>query len=42
MGLKELTIPKFIIFGNGQIRNGVGIPEDDEDIEINTESCERR
>lgn len=42
MGLEELTIPKFIIFGDGQIRNGVGIPKEEEDININTESCERR
>ncbi|WP_457640761.1 glutamate-5-semialdehyde dehydrogenase [Persephonella sp.] len=41
MGLKELTIPKFIIFGNGQIRNNVGIPEESGKIEINTEKCER-
>ncbi|WP_457644051.1 glutamate-5-semialdehyde dehydrogenase [Persephonella sp.] len=39
MGLKELTIPKFIIFGDGQIRNNVGIPEDEE-IKIDTEKCE--
>ncbi len=42
MGLEELTIPKFVIFGNGQIRNGVGIPEDEDDIEINNEACEKR
>jgi glutamate-5-semialdehyde dehydrogenase len=42
MGLKELTIPKFIIFGNGQIRNNVGIPKEEENIEINKEACERR
>ena len=42
MGLEELTIPKFIIFGDGQIRNGVGIPKEEEDINIDTESCERR
>ena len=42
MGLKELTIPKFIIFGNGQIRNGVGIPTEDEEITINKEACERK
>jgi glutamate-5-semialdehyde dehydrogenase len=42
MGLQELTIPKFIIFGDGQIRNGVGIPEDEEDIEINNEACEKK
>ena len=41
MGLEELTIPKFIIFGNGQIRNGVGIPkEEDEKIKINREKCD--
>ncbi len=40
MGLKELTIPKFIIFGNGQIRNGVGIPKEEENIEIDTSPCE--
>ncbi|WP_457622663.1 glutamate-5-semialdehyde dehydrogenase [Persephonella sp.] len=39
MGLKELTIPKFIIFGDGQIRNNIGIPEDEE-IKIDTEKCE--
>ncbi|RMD45890.1 MAG: glutamate-5-semialdehyde dehydrogenase, partial [Aquificota bacterium] len=42
MGLKELTIPKFVIFGNGQIRNNVGIPEEEESIQINTEACERK
>jgi len=42
MGLEELTIPKFVIFGNGQIRNNVGIPKDEDDIEVNTEACERR
>lgn len=26
MGLEELTIQKFIIFGNGQVRDGVGVP----------------
>jgi len=41
MGLKELTIPKFIVFGNGQIRNNVGIPEENEEIEINKEACEK-
>ncbi len=41
MGLEELTIPKFIIFGDGQIRNGVGIPEDEnEEIKINKEKCD--
>jgi len=42
MGLEELTIPKFIIFGNGQIRNNVGIPKDKDEIEINNEACERK
>lgn len=28
MALEELTIQKFIIFGNGQIRDDVGVPED--------------
>ncbi len=42
MGLKELTIPKFIIFGNGQIRNNVGIPEEKEEIKINKEECEKK
>ncbi len=42
MGLKELTIPKFIVFGNGQIRNGVGVPKEGEEIEINKEACERK
>ncbi len=40
MGLKELTIPKFVIFGNGQIRNNVGIPEENEKVQINKEACE--
>ncbi|WP_457623567.1 glutamate-5-semialdehyde dehydrogenase [Persephonella sp.] len=38
MGLKELTIPKFIIFGNGQIRNNVGIPKDSS-VEVNKDKC---
>ncbi len=42
MGLKELTIPKYIIFGNGQIRDGFGIPEEDEEVEINKEACEKK
>jgi len=42
MGLEELTIPKFVIFGNGQIRNGVGIPQEYEEIEVNNERCEKR
>lgn len=42
MGLKELTIPKFIVFGNGQIRNGVGIPKESEEITTNKETCERK
>ncbi|NPA12909.1 MAG: glutamate-5-semialdehyde dehydrogenase [Aquificae bacterium] len=41
MGLEELTIPKFIIFGNGQIRDNFGIPKDeDQNININKEACE--
>jgi len=39
MGLKELTIPKFIIFGNGQLRENVGIPKEGEEINIDTEAC---
>ena len=42
MGLKELTIPKFIVFGSGQIRNGVGVPKENEEITINKEACERK
>ncbi len=43
MGLKELTIPKYIIFGNGQIRDNFGIPEEsEEEIEINKEACEKK
>lgn len=38
MALKELTIPKFIIFGDGQLRENVGIPKD-EKIEIDTDKC---
>lgn len=41
MALKELTIPKFIIFGNGQLRENVGIPQE-EDIQIDRESCNLR
>ena len=42
MGLKELTIPKYIIFGNGQIRDNFGIPEEaEEEVEINKEACEK-
>ncbi|GAB6072997.1 glutamate-5-semialdehyde dehydrogenase [Venenivibrio stagnispumantis] len=39
MGLKELTIPKFIVFGNGQLRENVGIPKEEEEINIDTEAC---
>jgi glutamate-5-semialdehyde dehydrogenase len=39
MALKELTIPKFIIFGDGQIRENVGIPKDEEKPKIDTEAC---
>ncbi len=28
MALEELTIQKFVIFGNGQLRDNVGVPED--------------
>ncbi len=28
MALEELTIEKFIIFGNGQLRDNVGVPEE--------------
>lgn len=38
MALKELTIPKFIVFGNGQLRENLGIPKDDE-IKIDKDSC---
>lgn len=39
MALKELTIPKFIIFGDGQLRENVGIPKDEEKPKIDTEAC---
>ncbi|WP_297887486.1 glutamate-5-semialdehyde dehydrogenase [Sulfurihydrogenibium sp.] len=39
MALKELTIPKFIVFGNGQLRENVGIPKDEEKPKIDTEAC---
>jgi len=42
MGLEELTIPKFIIFGNGQIRDNFGIPDEDEQIDINKKACDSR
>ena len=42
MGLEELTIPKFVIFGNGQIRDNFGIPKEEEEIEINREACDLR
>jgi glutamate-5-semialdehyde dehydrogenase len=42
MGLEELTIPKFVIFGNGQIRDKFGIPKEEEEIKINTEACDLR
>ncbi|WP_029521374.1 glutamate-5-semialdehyde dehydrogenase [Persephonella sp. IF05-L8] len=42
MGLEELTIPKFVIFGNGQIRDNFGIPKEEEKIEINREACDLR
>ncbi len=42
MGLKDLTIPKYIIFGNGQIRDNFGIPKEEEEIEIDKSACERR
>lgn len=41
MALKELTIPKFIVFGNGQLRENVGIPKDDQ-INIDTDACNLR
>lgn len=28
MALEELTIQKFVIFGNGQVRDGVGVPQE--------------
>ncbi|MBK3332560.1 glutamate-5-semialdehyde dehydrogenase [Persephonella atlantica] len=42
MGLEELTIPKFIIFGDGQIRDNFGIPKEEQEIEINKEACDLR
>ncbi len=42
MGLEELTIPKFIILGNGQIRDNFGIPKKEEKVEINKEACDLR
>ena len=42
MGLKDLTIPKYIVFGNGQIRDNFGIPKEEEIIEIDKTACERR
>ena len=42
MGLEELTIPKFVIFGNGQIRDNFGIPKEEKKIEINREACDLR
>ncbi len=42
MGLEELTIPKFVIFGDGQIRDNFGIPKEEEEIEINKEACDLR
>ncbi|HHG75435.1 MAG TPA: glutamate-5-semialdehyde dehydrogenase, partial [Persephonella sp.] len=42
MGLEELTIPKFIIFGDGQIRDNFGIPKEEEKVEINKEACDLR
>lgn len=41
MALKELTIPKFIVFGNGQIRENLGIPKE-EDIKIDKDACNLR
>ncbi len=41
MGLKDLTIPKYIIFGNGQIRDNFGIPKEEEEVEIDKSACER-
>ncbi len=41
MGLKDLTIPKYIVFGDGQIRDNFGIPEEEEEIEIDKSACER-
>ncbi|SNZ08911.1 glutamate-5-semialdehyde dehydrogenase [Persephonella hydrogeniphila] len=42
MGLEELTIPKFIIFGDGQIRDNFGIPKDEEEVQANKEACDLR
>ncbi|WP_457626232.1 glutamate-5-semialdehyde dehydrogenase [Persephonella sp.] len=42
MGLEELTIPKFIIFGDGQIRDNFGIPEEEEKVQVNKEACDLR
>jgi len=43
MGLEELTIPKFIIFGNGQIRDNFGIPrEEEKEMQVNKEACDLR
>ncbi len=42
MGLEELTIPKFVIFGDGQIRDNFGIPKEEQEIEINKEACDLR
>jgi glutamate-5-semialdehyde dehydrogenase len=39
MALKELTIPKFIVFGNGQLRENVGIPKGESEIKIDTNAC---
>ncbi|NPA52625.1 MAG: glutamate-5-semialdehyde dehydrogenase [Aquificae bacterium] len=40
MGLKDLTIPKYIIFGNGQIRDNFGIPKEKEQTpEIDETAC---
>jgi len=41
MGLKDLTIPKYIVFGDGQIRDNFGIPKEEEEIEIDKSACER-
>lgn len=41
MALKELTIPKFIVFGNGQLRENLGIPKDDE-IKVDRDACNLR
>ncbi|WP_456381534.1 glutamate-5-semialdehyde dehydrogenase [Persephonella sp.] len=42
MGLEELTIPKFIIFGDGHIRDNFGIPKEEEQVEVNKEACDLR